>query len=96
MAVKASGCSTMDVAGRVLRDQQSVQRFAQRGKHRFLITNAGLLRWRQSRNATLSGDATCGVQVPMKQQLRRCCMASRVSASRDCGVPAPHMLRNPR
>ncbi|WP_321791213.1 hypothetical protein [Burkholderia pyrrocinia] len=44
----------MDVAARVLRNQQSVQRFAQREKHRFLITNAGLLRWTQLRNAIRS------------------------------------------
>ncbi|WP_157776475.1 hypothetical protein [Burkholderia stabilis] len=63
----------MDVAARVLRDQQSVQRFAQRGKHRFLITNAGLLRWTQSRNAMSFGKAKCGVRMSVKQQLRHCC-----------------------
>ncbi|MBN3837390.1 hypothetical protein [Burkholderia sp. Ac-20344] len=41
----------------MLRDQQSVQRFVQRGKHRFLITNAGLLRWTQPRAETARGAA---------------------------------------
>ncbi|WP_133059242.1 hypothetical protein [Burkholderia puraquae] len=52
----------MGVADRVLRDQQSVQRFAQRGKHRFLITNAGLLRWTQPRVAMSRGAAIGGTQ----------------------------------
>ncbi|WP_269502304.1 hypothetical protein [Burkholderia sp. IMCC1007] len=39
-----SGRAPTGGAFRVLRDQQSVQRFASRGKHRFLITKAGLLR----------------------------------------------------
>ncbi|WP_175223301.1 MULTISPECIES: hypothetical protein [Burkholderia] len=50
----------MGVADRVLRDQQSVQRFALRGKHRFLITNAGLLRWTQLRVARPCGAAIGG------------------------------------
>ncbi|RQZ22225.1 hypothetical protein DIE14_27440 [Burkholderia sp. Bp9017] len=38
----------------MLPDQQSVQRFASRGKHRFLITKAGLLRSaRRRRTAAL-------------------------------------------
>ncbi|WP_412529545.1 hypothetical protein [Burkholderia lata] len=57
-----NGQAAAGVAGRVLRDQQSVQRFAQRGKHRFLITNAGLLRWTQSRTARLRGAAIGGTQ----------------------------------
>ncbi|WP_175020930.1 hypothetical protein [Burkholderia aenigmatica] len=52
----------MGVADRVLRDQQSVQRFAPRGKHRFLITNAGLLRWTQPRAARSCGAAIGGMQ----------------------------------
>ncbi|NHV32260.1 hypothetical protein [Burkholderia sp. D-99] len=46
----------------MLRDQQSVQRFAQRGKHRFLITNAGLLRWTQPHAIRTRGAAPGGTQ----------------------------------
>jgi hypothetical protein len=46
----------------VLRDQQSVQRFAQRRKHRFLITNAGLLRWTQPRAQRSRGIAIRGTR----------------------------------
>ncbi|WP_174972655.1 hypothetical protein [Burkholderia lata] len=57
-----NGQAAAGVADRVLRDQQSVQRFAQRGKHRFLITNAGLLRWTQLRVAMSRGEAIHGTQ----------------------------------
>ncbi|WP_174953656.1 hypothetical protein [Burkholderia lata] len=57
-----SGRVASGVADRVLRDQQSVQRFAQRGKHRFLITNAGLLRWTQSRTEMSCSAAIGGTQ----------------------------------
>ncbi|WP_175957385.1 hypothetical protein [Burkholderia sp. BCC0405] len=57
-----NGRAAAGVADRVLRDQQSVQRFAQRGKHRFLITNAGLLRWTQSFTARSRGAAIGGAQ----------------------------------
>ncbi|NTX25555.1 hypothetical protein HT746_00020 [Burkholderia pyrrocinia] len=90
------GQATLDVAARVLRIQQSVQRFAQRGKHRFLITNAGLLRWTQLRNAMSFGEAKCGVRMSMKQQLRHCCNTCRVAAERDRGERVPRALRIPR
>nr|WP_310135962.1 hypothetical protein [Burkholderia ambifaria] len=63
----------MDIAARVLRIQQSVQRFAPRGKHRFLITNAGLLRWTQLRNAMSFGEANCGARTLIKHRFRHCC-----------------------
>ncbi|WP_175887125.1 hypothetical protein [Burkholderia contaminans] len=58
----ACGQVTQGAADRVLRDQQSVQRFAQRRKHRFLITNAGLLRWTQPHVAMSRGAAIRGTQ----------------------------------
>jgi hypothetical protein len=45
--------ATTGAAVRLLRGQQSVQRFAPDGKHRFLITKAGLLRRMRRRGRAL-------------------------------------------
>ncbi|RQT46905.1 hypothetical protein DF043_36705 [Burkholderia cepacia] len=78
-----NGQAASGVADRVLRDQQSVQRFAQRGKHRFLITNAGLLRWtpRACRNPCGSGK----MRPPHTALLiTQQCISSAVSPRSSC------------
>ncbi|MCA8277413.1 hypothetical protein LGN17_33540 [Burkholderia sp. AU30280] len=90
-----NGRAAAGVADWVLRDQQSVQRFAQRGKHRFLITNAELLRWTQSCTARSRGAAIGGAKgddaarVSARQQgWDAPCLTESVSKQRN--TPAEH------
>ncbi|RQS48623.1 hypothetical protein DID99_27660 [Burkholderia sp. Bp8986] len=54
--MERAGPAPTGAAVRLLPSQQSVQCFAPHGKHRFLITKAGLLRRMQRRGNVLPGQ----------------------------------------